>query len=54
MFDKKQAVSKVKDTELSFPRRWESKIHTAIWIPVFTGMTNKYQLLKQAFYKIIS
>jgi len=43
----KEAVSNVKKTELSFPRKWESILNCGFWILVFTGMTHKTRLLKQ-------
>jgi len=41
--EKNEIVSKVKSTELSFPRKWESILFYGFGIPVFTGMTNKTQ-----------
>ena len=49
-----EAFSKVRNTKLSFPRKRESILYYAFWIPVFTGMTNNYQLLRKPRRNLIT
>jgi|GEM_PF-231590 len=45
--------SKVRNSKLSFPRKWESTLYYKFWIFVFTGMTNISRLLRQPLRNLI-
>ena len=49
-----EAFSKVRNTKLSFPRKWESTLFYTFWIPVFSGMTHNSRLLRQPLRYLIS
>ncbi len=44
---KKTVASKVSIEKLSFPRKRESILSGTLWIPVFTGMTEDNQIIRQ-------